>query len=563
MADLPVWGIHITTASVRAVKLERIEGEIRVVAHDQLDFADDIEDVASLDRHLALVHALAVLMKRHDLGRARVMVSVDAATSFNRFLSAPMVENENLMRILAYEAQQQIPFDLDQVHWDHKVLELREGDREADVLLFAIKKELVEERLRRLQKLRFPVDGVQLGPIALYNFAVRERLVRDGQVLVSVDFDRCDVIACLGKRLWFRSLPIGFHPLFKAVAEAYGVGHRQAVKIVRGELEVDDEAELEQARRSVGEKIARELSRMISYFAGAVPELTPRSIVYFPGSPIQVPVVPYLQRLSGLEVHTFKSFRQLPVAMPELSPNLAGLAQAAGLGLQLLGEADIDIKLYPPDLERLITGRRVFWAASIVLLFIMVAAIWMMLDSSRARVEEADVELGKMVREAEGLIEVFNSERRERQLRDDMEPYVTAGRHRLVPAMAADRLLDVLERAQADQDPDQRLYLAALDTRIVAEGGAAAALAESGSRRLELVVGMVDLGGAKAAEDYLRRQIWPRLEASGHFRDLKVKNSFTGVRLSAAPKPQEEGVEYRRRFVMLELSCLYEAGEED
>ncbi|MCB1282594.1 MAG: pilus assembly protein PilM, partial [Salinibacterium sp.] len=128
MADFPAWGIHLTTSSLRGIKLERAEdGEkIRVVAHDQIDFAEDIEDVTSLDRHGPLLHALAVFSKRHDLQKCRVIVSVDGATAFNRFVSAPLVQGESLARILAFEAQQQIPFDLEEVYWDYKSLDVRQ-----------------------------------------------------------------------------------------------------------------------------------------------------------------------------------------------------------------------------------------------------------------------------------------------------------------------------------------------------------------------------------------------------------------------------------------------------
>ena len=128
MADLPVWGIHVTTSSVRGIKLGRAESGYEVLGHDQYDFAEDIEDVLSLDRHGALAHALHVFAKRHDFNRARVIVSVDGSTAFNRFVSTPLVEGESMQRLLEYEAQQQIPFSLDTVHWDHKVLNVDEAD---------------------------------------------------------------------------------------------------------------------------------------------------------------------------------------------------------------------------------------------------------------------------------------------------------------------------------------------------------------------------------------------------------------------------------------------------
>ena len=560
MAEFPAWGIHVTTASVRGVKIEEIDGELRIVAHDQADFADDIDDVNSLEKHGALAHALAVFMKRHDMSRCRVFVSVDAVSAFNRFVRAPMVQDENLMRILAYEAQQQIPFDLEGVFWDHKVLDVRQDDGEVDVLLFAIKKEVVDERIRRLSKLRFPVDGLQLGPLALYNFAVNERLVKDGQILVSVDFDRIELLLCHEKKLWFRTLPMGFHPMFGEISKAYDVRHRQAVKIVRGEFDLEDKEALKKIIRSNSERLSREVSRMISYFDGALEKVTLSSVVLIPGSVLVPPMTQTLKKLTGLEIHTLKSFRRIPVAMPEISPNIAGLAHATGLALQALGKSDVDIKLFPLTMERVIAGRRVFYVLSILLLFVMIAGMWLVVDSGRNEIIDAQDQLALKTIERDQLSTEFNQVRKERQLKDEIMPYRQAGDHRLVPAQATTAVLRAVEAANLDLGAAERIHVALLKTKVAPDDGKAiGSTAMKASRRIELTVGLVEGETPQAARRSVESGLFKHLARDRRLSGFKIDQEFIAANLVARPPADVDDLELRRRFIILKTSFVFEA----
>src|SRR5205807_356430 len=63
---------------------------------------------------------------------------------FARFVKLPAVEEEKIERIIAFEAQQNVPFPIDEVVWDYQLIG-GGGDEQVQVVLVAIKADLLDE----------------------------------------------------------------------------------------------------------------------------------------------------------------------------------------------------------------------------------------------------------------------------------------------------------------------------------------------------------------------------------------------------------------------------------
>jgi type IV pilus assembly protein PilM len=558
MADLPVWGIHVTTSSVRGLKLGRSGEGYEVLGHDQYDFAEDIEDVLSLDRHAALAHALFIFAKRHDFNRSRVVVSVDGSTAFNRFVSTPLVEGESMQRLLEYEAQQQIPFPLENVHWDHKVLKVDEDKNLADVMIFAVKRDVVEERLRRLQKVRFPADDLQLAPIALYNYAVHEGLAKDGVAVISVDYDRTDLCIVDQRRMWFRTLPTGVFGLVEAIREEIEPRHRQAVRIARGEIEAPDPAAFEKVRRAYAERLGSELARMVEYYRGSLRDVDLRGILLVPGSPMVPPLGRHLKAACGLDVFAPKGLRQTSIdpdiVTPEMEGKIGNYAHALGLALQGLEAAEVPVQLYEGSLERDVGKRKILWVASVVALFAIVGLMWWKAQGVRASLEaERSTTAELLERTDEGLAELGRENRAE-EYRQRLRPLVDVGRDRLVPVEALDTVLAALMKYNEGRADDERIYLVNAATRSMKPVDG-----RDRRRELRLVLGALM---RRPGDDVLGRMkdgLMGPMAAQPAFDDLEEVRQFTASSLSMLAEPDLEDRILRRRFQMAEFQIVYDA----
>ena len=72
----------------------------------------------------------------------QVNYAVAAQSVFTRFVKLPAIEKEKIDRIIAFEAQQNVPFPIEEVVWDYQLVG-GGGEEQVQVVLVAIKADLL------------------------------------------------------------------------------------------------------------------------------------------------------------------------------------------------------------------------------------------------------------------------------------------------------------------------------------------------------------------------------------------------------------------------------------
>jgi type IV pilus assembly protein PilM len=381
MKQHPAWGVDVTGVSTRGVKLRvASDGRPHLVAWDVVDYAEEVDDLTSLTRFATMGRALFHFKSRHRLMRSRVWASIRSETAFNRTVRVPPVNDEGIDKLLEYEAQQQVPHPLEDVYWDRRVIDIRE-DGEVLATLYAVRKSVVEDRLRKFGKAGFAVDGLQLRSIALQNFCAYERLLEEGTIVVDVDYAGLQVLIHHNDQTWFRVLPLGGVDLVHRLRETFDCDHRAAVHMARGQTAPPDRELFEACRREVAQDIVDEAARTLRYYLAARPGMKPSGVVLLESHPCVPPVAEALKRSMGMTVYRPKGFRHLTVD-PEvvtagIQEHFPSLAKAVGLALQGVGKAEVDVRLYPPGLERNIDSRKAGYVlAALCVLAVLFIAGW-------------------------------------------------------------------------------------------------------------------------------------------------------------------------------------------
>ncbi len=112
-------------------------------------------DPASEDiRHPQISAALREMMAELQIRHEAVNYAVSAQSVFARFVKLPAVEEEKIERIIAFEAQQNVPFPIDEVVWDYQLI-AGGGDEQVQVVLVAIKTDLLDEINARARPIYF------------------------------------------------------------------------------------------------------------------------------------------------------------------------------------------------------------------------------------------------------------------------------------------------------------------------------------------------------------------------------------------------------------------------
>ncbi|HLP78881.1 MAG TPA: pilus assembly protein PilM, partial [Candidatus Paceibacterota bacterium] len=94
-------------------------------------------------REAAILKALQSVLVEKDIKSRDINVCAPGFHVFSKFVKLPPVDTSKITQIIQYEAQQNVPFPLQEVVWDYQILGTAAGG-ELEVLLVAIKAEIVE-----------------------------------------------------------------------------------------------------------------------------------------------------------------------------------------------------------------------------------------------------------------------------------------------------------------------------------------------------------------------------------------------------------------------------------
>ncbi|MCP4774041.1 MAG: pilus assembly protein PilM, partial [Planctomycetaceae bacterium] len=221
-----VWGIDIGQCALKALRCTW-DADGQAVVADKYDFIEypKILSQPDSDPEELIKDALEEFLSRNEVLGDRVAISVSGQAGLSRFFKPPPVEIKTLPDIVKYEVKQQIPFPIEDVIWDWQqlggvVVEGRAID--AEVGLFAMKREAVYRALRPFDDIGVEIDIVQLSPLSIFNVVCFDQIKNlpdpelfdpdnppPSVVVLSMGTDTTDLIVTNGIKLWLRNIPIG------------------------------------------------------------------------------------------------------------------------------------------------------------------------------------------------------------------------------------------------------------------------------------------------------------------------------------------------------------------
>src|SRR5438105_12341326 len=98
-------------------------------------------------RERVILKAIQELFAERPFGSKNIEVCAPGFHVFSKFVKLPPVDTSKVTQIIQYEAQQNVPFPLEEVVWDYQILGTTPTG-EMEVLLVAIKADIVEGLFR-------------------------------------------------------------------------------------------------------------------------------------------------------------------------------------------------------------------------------------------------------------------------------------------------------------------------------------------------------------------------------------------------------------------------------
>ncbi len=150
-----------------------------------------------------------------------VNYTVAEESVFTRFVNLPPVGEEKIERIVFFEAQQNVPFPIDEVVWDYQQVG-GSADEQVQVILVAIKADLLDEINRAVEATGLRTSIVDLATMALYNaFRYNYPDLSGCSLLVDIGARTTNLLFVEPGKIFTRSVPIGGCSVTSAIAKEF------------------------------------------------------------------------------------------------------------------------------------------------------------------------------------------------------------------------------------------------------------------------------------------------------------------------------------------------------
>jgi len=307
--------------------------------------ATAIENNMVADRD-AVVRAIQSLMESHGVTATQAISAVPGRVAIIKKIQLPAQDEAQLEVNVELQAHEVIPEALENVNLDYQILDYLEGGNKMDVLLVAVKKEIINSYAQAIGEAGLTpaiidVDYFAMENMYEINYGVGPYGVV-GLIHIGARYTSINVLKH-GVSAFTADLPVGGEAFTEALVQALQVPYGQAETFkVTGRLQGKREADLEALLKPTADYLAAEIGRTLSLYRAMADEEGIHRI-HLSGGSAKVPGLSGLlgERL-GIAVGLSEPFRGFTVSRnidrDYLAASAPALAVCAGLSVRRPGD---------------------------------------------------------------------------------------------------------------------------------------------------------------------------------------------------------------------------------
>jgi type IV pilus assembly protein PilM len=236
-----------------------------------------------------VAEAIKGLMASAGIKAKKVVTAVGGRDVIIKKISMDRMKEAEAREVIRWEAEQHVPFDMDNVELDFQILDPEAEGLQMTVLLVAAKRELVEHKLALLSEIGLSASVVDVDAFALHNaFEVNYPEAMRGVVgLVNIGHETTNInILDDGVPVLTRDIPIGTRRFKEDLQRERGLSAESAEGVLRG---TDTNEALEPLLESRGEELAVGIERAAAFLQSASRSAAGISRVFTTGGGARIP----------------------------------------------------------------------------------------------------------------------------------------------------------------------------------------------------------------------------------------------------------------------------------
>jgi type IV pilus assembly protein PilM len=342
-----VVGVDIGTHSIKVVELSWSGKSIQLQSFGIAPVPlQAIVDGAILDKG-AIVEVLQGLLREHKVKRKQAAMGLSGHSVIVKKISLPEMSDAELEESIHWEAEQYIPFDIDDVNLDFQIIEGEAAEEgKMDVLLVAAKKDKIDDYTDLLIQVGLQPTVVDLDAFALQNsWEINYEVVPGRNVAlvnIGAGFTNIGVLRN-GMTSFTRDISIGGNHYTDALQKEFGMSAEQAERVKTGQEAATDPEAVRRVMETVSENIAVEIQRSFDFFKATTADQEIHQILLSGGSARVRQLDVFLNQRLKIETQINNPLQNIKINPRKFDPellkeNAPAAAVAVGLALRKAGD---------------------------------------------------------------------------------------------------------------------------------------------------------------------------------------------------------------------------------
>src|SRR5882672_6332062 len=364
------------------------------------------EGLQESTREAVLQKTLQEMLSQGGFESKQVNVCAPGFHVFSKFVKLPPVDTSKVTQIIQYEAQQNVPFPLEEVVWDYQILGAAPTG-ELEVLLVAIKSDVVESLFRTADKAGLRLQLVGVSPAALCNaFRYNYGDLQGCTMLLDIGAKTSNLLFFEKGSVYSRGINIGANSITQDFAKESKLSYDDAeqLKIAEGfvslggayeEPDSPHQAAISKIARNVLTRLHIQVNQTIQFYRGQQGGSPPDRLFLSGGATSMPYTAQFFSEKLNLPVEYFNPLRNLQIneELPreELAKIAHSLGEAVGLGLRNLAHCPVELNLMPKSsLKRQeFNQKKPYLVASVFCLILIVFAYGWFYDNEAREKQKA------------------------------------------------------------------------------------------------------------------------------------------------------------------------------
>jgi len=262
-------GVDIGSSLIKIVELEGLPNSPVLSNYMVKELTSEaIVDEEIMDRGL-VINTLKEMLDEMKLKSRNVATSIYGKSVIVKRIQMEKMKDNEIAESVKWEAEQQIPFDVNSIELDYAVVNRDRADGKIDVLLVAAKKDAVIQKVDLLHEAGLEVKKMDVSSFATHNIFEynNEEVKGEFVALIGIGFENTNISFVDDNVFLFtRGNPIAGKKYVNELQKKFGITQEEALDIIKGEnLEKYNKDEIDAALNEFVDSLSINIERNLTY----------------------------------------------------------------------------------------------------------------------------------------------------------------------------------------------------------------------------------------------------------------------------------------------------------